>query len=132
MKVNVDGFKRTAVEFVGWGNKYTGIFQKTTYLNHNLAIQVLAYDKEFGCYMPYCTLTVNLVDELKPNQAYIDTNNCPATLIDQMEAEGYMKSTGRMYPSGYFIYPLYEFSEEFLTQLDKEMEGGPVYAQTDW
>lgn len=129
MKVNVYGFERTAVEFYSWGNNHTAIFEMTTYAdNNNLAIQVLAYDEEFGCYMPYCVLTVNLINELKPNQAYIDTNNCPATLIEQMEVEGYMKSTGRMRPSGYCIYPLYEFSEEFLTQLDKEMKGGLINA----
>lgn len=48
------------------------------------------------------------------NAAYIDTNNNGTEFIDFLEANGYAKKTGFFKQSGFCMYPLYIFKEEFL------------------
>lgn len=104
------------------GETYDLTFAKAYYANakgnyvsnRSLAIEVLYHDEEYDCDMPFARLTVNLNDKnLKPNQAYVDTNNT-GNLIDYLEAEGVAKFAGVCKPSGYCLYPLYEFDELFL------------------
>lgn len=127
MKILVDGIERTAVVFRDWEKEQLCIFEKTTYMNNgNLAIQMYCKNEEWDCYCPYGTLTVNL-KKLPDNKAFLDTNNNPFSLITTMVKAGYIKETGEMDVSGFSVYPVYEFSREFLAQLDKEMkEGGLI------
>lgn len=129
MKVKANGIERTAIKFNAWGREVTCVFEKGTYANNkNLAIQLYCEDEDWGGWEPYCTLTVNLYDGLPSNRAFIDTNNCQFSIVNAMKEAGYMKETGIMEASGFCIYPLYEFSQDFLDQLDKEYkEGGMIY-----
>ena len=73
---------------------------------------------------PYATLSVNLPehDPLKPNQTFIDTNNCFGAEAFLESLDGAKKVTVNGIPvterSGYCTYPLYEFDENLLRQLD--------------
>lgn len=74
----------------------------------------------------YGTLTVNLGEheEIEANQAFIDVNNMPEAIELLSSIEGVkpvirngVTVTAR---SGFCEYPLYEFDEELLRQLDNE------------
>ena len=108
------------IKFESYGKKYEGKFRKTKYLKgNNLYVGVLHYDKEFKEYMPYCDVTVNLPEmELEPNYAFLDTNNCPKVIIEWLYNNGYIVDTGLMMPSGFCVYPLVEFTEEFLNGIE--------------
>ena len=73
---------------------------------------------------PYATLSVNLPehDPLKPNQTFIDTNNCFGAEAFLESLDGAKKVTVNGIPvtgrSGYCTYPLYEFDEKLLCELD--------------
>ena len=64
-------------------------------------------------------LTVNLETRMNQpiNHAYIDVNNCPMQIIAQLESEGKIIPTEIFEPSGFVAYPLYEFSQEFLNEM---------------
>lgn len=85
------------------------------YGNGNTAITLV--DKETG--EDVANLTVNLVELLLPDQAYIDTNNFP-------EAEQFLKETGLGKPtgntrqSGFCEYPLYNINLD-MTKTWEEM-----------
>lgn len=86
-----------------WFGDYDVIIYRSTYYGtENLAIQLFTEEE------PFATLTVNLGGFLEPNEAYVDTNNCPW-------AEDFIKENqlgtfkGFYKNSGYCMYPLYEF-----------------------
>ena len=60
-----------------WGKSYEVESRREKYYNNNLAIWLDCLDEEFGCWMPYGSLTVNLDKELPPDMAYLDTNKIP-------------------------------------------------------
>ena len=100
-------------------------FWKSNYLHNNgLYIGIVTWDEEYECWEPWGDLTVNLMGT-KPgeNQAYLDTNNCAPEIITVLEKKGYIKETGIMMPSGFWVYPMVEFSEEFLNGISVEDEG---------
>ena len=80
-----------------------------------LAIELMCIDEEYGFEEPLARLTVNLQDykNLKDNQAFIDTNNCPWA-EEFLKENKFAKPTGIMGHSGYCVYPLYEFDLEEL------------------
>ena len=86
-----------------WGQSYRVKMAVDRYVtNKNLALPMWCEDG------PFATLTVNLDEKLPGNQAYVDVNNCPwaEDLIRQYEIG---KPLGRVRPSGWCVYPLYEF-----------------------
>lgn len=98
--------------------QYQLSFTKSTYrVDNTLAIEGLYRDAEFDCDMPFATLTVNLGDKnLKPNQAYVDTNNTH-DLITLLEKVGVAERTDYCRVSGFCLYPLYEFDEKWLESI---------------
>ena len=93
----------------GYFKEYDVTVNKTSYYNGNLAITLDCYDEEFGCYVPYGNLTVNLDRRLPAdNLAYVDTNNMPNA--EQFIMENNLgEPTGDLGFSGFCCYPLYKF-----------------------
>ena len=81
-----------------------------------LAIQLYSYDED-GLREPYATLTVNFGEFFSiKNCAYIDTNNNSFTA--QLLDKGFCTDTKLTKHSGYCIYPLWKFDEDFLRSID--------------
>lgn len=71
----------------------------------------------------YAVLTVSFGEFIAiKNSAYIDTNNCPFT--EQLLDQGIAEATGLTKHSGYCVYPLWVFKEDFLKEI-----GGEKYRQ---
>ena len=108
------------MKYNSYGTEYELSFRKGHYQNNNtLAVQIMSKEASEDWYEPFCMLTVNLptTKSLAENRAYVDTNNCPSDLVQLLEEQGVMKRTLITAPSGYCIYPLYEFSQEWLNKL---------------
>lgn len=105
-----------------WGNEYKVIFRKSNYANNNrLYIGCLCEDEEYGGYEPYCDVTVNLAQNMPDgNFGYLDTNNGDQNLFDLMFENGWIEDTGNFGMSGYCIYPLVKFTDEFLKMIESE------------
>ena len=88
-------------------------------VNRRPALQLYYYDPEFGYYMPYATLTVNIPSEetTDNNCVFIDTNNCPWALnllVNELkcaEITGHVAHSGRCYYSEVRLIPdeLYKY-----------------------
>jgi hypothetical protein len=78
--------------------------------NNSLAIRMITH--EAGYAEPWSNLTVNLVDDLKPDCAFVDTNNNGPEILQWIEENKLGKPTGRMEQSGYCKYPEYKFDLE--------------------
>ena len=103
-----------------WGEEYDIIFEKSSYAkNGRLFVRCLCEDKEYGGYEPYCNVTVNLKDYLpKGNYAFLDTNNGDPKLFGLMFENGYVEEVdGLVGFSGYCIYPVIKFSDEFIEMI---------------
>ena len=95
--------------------------QVTSYLNGNLAIQMVTW--ESGDPEPWATLTVNLPGQRQKDHALIDTNadsEFPIWLIRHDLAI----PTGRTMQSGFCTYPEYRFRANRLQDLDPEGYAG--------
>lgn len=95
--------------------------QVTSYLNGNLAIQMMTW--ESGDPEPWATLTVNLPGQRQKDHAFIDTNadpEFPTWLI----RHGLAIPTGRTMQSGFCTYPEYRFRANRLQELDPEGYAG--------
>ena len=95
--------------------------QVTSYLNGNLAIQMVTW--ESGDPEPWATLTVNLPGQRQKGHAFIDTNadsEFPTWLI----RHGLAIPTGRTMQSGFCTYPEYRFRANRLQELDPEGYAG--------
>lgn len=88
------------------------MLRKGYYGDGSIAIQAYSEDGS-----PYATLTVCLGKVIKENQAYINIEYDDFG-VELIEATKIGKFTGEYSISGYCKFPLYEFSEEIL----KEME----------
>lgn len=110
------------IKFNFLGKEHKARFTKNTYANNgNLYVGVVTWDEEFEAWMPWGDLTVNLVrSSLEPNEAFLDTNNCAPEIITELKRKGCIKDTGLEMPSGFCMYPLVEFSEEFLKEIESE------------
>ena len=81
-----------------------------------LAIQ-LYFCSEEGNREIYTVLTVNMGEFISAkNCTYIDTNNNP--FADQLLKMGFCSDTGFTKQSGFCTYPLWEFDEGFLKEID--------------
>lgn len=95
-------------------NEYEGYLTINEYsVNSRLALQLYYYESEFGFYMPYATLTVNIPSEetTDRNCVFIDTNNCPWSLnllVNELkcaEITGHVARSGRCYYSEVRLIP---------------------------
>lgn len=103
-----------------WGKEYNIIFTKNTYANNGrLYVGCWCEDEEYGGYEPYCDVTVNLIDRLpEGNYGFLDTNNGDPRLFNLMSENGWIEETGNVGFSGFCVYPMVEFSEDFLNDLE--------------
>jgi len=76
-------------------------------------------DPEFSVMDHYCTATVNLY-ELPFLQSTIDTNNNGMKMVDFLEANGFGRRTGQVIPSGFCVFPVFEFNAEKIKELDSD------------
>lgn len=100
-----------------YGDTHPIQLQVTSYLNGNLAIEMIAWDDEVP--EPWATLTVNLPGQRQKDHAFIDTNadsEFPVWLI----RHGLALPTGRTMQSGFCTYPEYRFRADRLQELDPE------------
>ena len=103
-----------------WGKDRSLKFVRRTYLcNGNLSIEVMNYDEEYEFWEPWCSLTVNLDLILESNRAFLDTNNCSREIIEWLFKNRYVTKIGER-RSGFCVYPLVEFSEEFMETIVAE------------
>lgn len=107
------------IEFEFLGEKHRARFHKDNYANNgNLYIGVLTWDEEDGYWVHWSDLTVNLNVPCKMNTAFITMEISGEEIMDVLVEKGYAIETGVMRCSGYCVYPLYEFTDEFLSSLD--------------
>lgn len=95
-----------------WGETYEVEVLRSRYMNNESLAVVLICDTG----EPFTTLSVNLNEDLKPNQAYLDTNNNP-TAEAFIKENGLGKPTGSYGYSGYCSYPLYEFNIDKIKEI---------------
>lgn len=74
-------------------------------------------DPEFSGMEPYCTATVNL-RPLPFLHSAIDTNNNGIKMLDFLEKNGFGHRTGQGIPSGYCVFPVFEFNADKIKELD--------------
>ena len=69
---------------------------------------------------PYCDLTTSFGEFIgMKNCAYIDTNNCD--FADQLQSQGLASDTGFYKASGFCKYPLWQFEEGTLREIDNDV-----------
>lgn len=105
-----------------WGNEYNVVFYKDNYVDNNrIYIGCMCEDEEYGGYEPYCDVTVNLAQNMpNGNFGFLDTNNGDPNLFNLMFEKGWIEDIGIMGASGFCIYPLVKFSDEFLEMIENE------------
>lgn len=91
-----------------YGKEYDVTVTPKKYVSGGLALKMDCLDDEFGCMMPFATLTVNLKNNLPEDHAFVDTNNCPWA-EKFIEENGLGEFAGRYGSSGFCSYPLYKF-----------------------
>ena len=110
---------KETMKYEAWGKKYELSFRKGQYRNNNsLAIQIMSTEEGEEYSEPFCMLTVNLAFEVEEGCAYIDTNNCPRDLIQMLIDAEIMWYTDKDYMSGFCIYPMFRFSDEWLNSIE--------------
>ena len=90
--------------------------------NDTLAVQLIKAEKPWSV---HATITVNLdgnpfgMDSRQDGRfAYVDTNNCP--WAEQfLEENKIARRTGIFAPSGYCVYPLYEFNLDAIYEYEE-------------
>ena len=85
---------------------------------HNLGLSFTHV--EDGNEMPFADFTLSFAEYIGvKNCAYVDTNNC--WFADEIFETGIAKDTGLTKIGGFYKYPLWQFKEEFLEAVDKEV-----------
>lgn len=95
-----------------WGREHQITLHTNTYANNgNLYVGMDCWeDIGNGEYAePWGDLTVNLGFKCKPNCAFIDVNDNGAEIISWLIANKLGKPTGLLMPSGFCMYPEFEF-----------------------
>lgn len=89
------------------------VLQRRKYV-HGGSLAVEALEKDYGCWVPYGSLTVFLEGQkLADDEAFLDVNNFPD--VERFVAlYGLAKPTGRLGFSGFCVYPLYKFNLDIL------------------
>lgn len=100
-----------------YGKTYVVYLSKGKYLNNKtIAVEIIAIDSD-GREEPFASLTRNIPCEYglaNDTMQFIDTNNLGDDIINWLVKNNIAKFTGLGWPSGYVVYPLYEFTEESL------------------
>lgn len=114
---------------LNFNNPWTGEIEvatitKDTYCfkrQGRMYLGLLTVDPDYGCYEPYCDITVNLPDEELSGEdcAFVDVNNA-SFLPDFLEANGLAEPTGLYGFSGWCAYPEYRFN---MAEVAKHMAG---------
>lgn len=87
---------------------------KLTCYGHNRTLAVLLCEEGCGEEDGYYMLTCCLDDAPGKNRAFIDVNGMGKQIVDDLEAAGFGKRTGRTVVSGFVTYPEFEFDAEVL------------------
>lgn len=96
-----------------YGSNHPMTFELASYMeNGNLYVGLLTHEE--GYPEPWQNLTVNLSVKCKENCAFIDTNNNGDEILLWLEKNGLGHMTGNMMPSGWCLYPEFEFDMETL------------------
>lgn len=102
-----------------FGETHKVCFSRASYYdNRNLA--VLAYCDEEGGLWPYADITVNIEPLDDPCLAAIDTNNLGDGIVEWLEDNGIASFAGRTIPSGFCLFPVVKFDEDWLDSLPYE------------
>lgn len=103
------------ITFNAFDKEHKARFWKSNYANNgNLYVGIMTWNEVDECWESWSDLTVNLGITCLPGTAFIDTNNCSGEIITTLADKGYIQNTGFAMPSGFCMYPMVEFSEEFL------------------
>lgn len=103
-----------------WGKVYNIIFCKSRYANNKRLYIGCLCEEEYGEYEPYCDVTVNLAQRIPDgNYGFLDTNNADPMLLNLMYAKGWIEDTEMSGFSGFCIYPLVKFTDEFLEMIQE-------------
>lgn len=94
-------------------------FVKSKYAdNESLAVLAYEWSTDFGQPVEelYAIITRNLDTDIqiRPDEQFVDENNLPG-IRKWLEDEGIATYTGKSERSGYCIYPLMRFNEDFLS-----------------
>ena len=104
-----------------FGNKYNITLKISSYEEGgSLDIAMLYYDIDFKTDMPYGVLTVNLCQELEPDCAFVDTNNCGENIMRFIEDNKIGVPTGKTARSGFCTYPEVKFNLERIREIENE------------
>lgn len=85
--------------------------------NNNLYVGLECRDPDDGFWEPFASVTVNIT-ELPYLYATIDTNDNGPKILDFLEQNGFGQRTDFSIPSGMCYYPVFQFSEEKLREID--------------
>lgn len=98
-------------------------FLKTRYVNNGSLAIVMFIESDYSndleeIYEPYAVLTVNLIDSPNENYQFIDVNNLGEMALDWLARKGIATYQDYDLSSGFCIYPLAKFSDEFVDNLE--------------
>lgn len=119
--------KRTT-PYIDKGFEYTDQYGDTEILypqfemyqdDDNLALIFHHYEPELEYIDEYGLATVN-VYSLPFLHTTIDTNNNSEKLVEFLEKSGFGERTGQMVRSGFCLFPVFKFNEEFLKEIDPD------------
>lgn len=88
--------------------------------NNNLYVGLDWYDKDYGCWEPYCDVTVNIW-KLPYLESAIDTNNNDSRILKFLVDQGFGQLTDRVQPSGFCVFPVFRFNADKLEEIDPVM-----------
>lgn len=97
------------------GTNYEVRFHTNHYANNN-NLYIGLYSKDEDDYWePFADVTVNLPMKCKENHGFVDVNNLPG--IEKFLRENKIaEPTGTLMPSGYCVYPEYEFNMDIINK----------------
>ena len=109
--------------YEGYSGTYQVVPKLGIYENgHNLYLCLDAFDQDFGGYDFFADITVNLDYGTMPYlHSAIDTNNNGQEVIEFLEKNGFGQSTGVRLPSGYISFPMFQFNEQKLREIDPQV-----------
>lgn len=100
-----------------YGETYKVYLAKGNYPNNGtIAVEIIAVDSE-GFEEPFASLTRNIPCDFglaNDTMQFIDTNNLGNDIIKWLAKNNITRPTGLAWPSGFCMYPLYEFTKEAL------------------
>ena len=102
-----------------YGSNHPMTFRLSRYAeNDNLYVGLITTEEGYA--EPWSDLTVNLSVPCDENCSFIDTNNNGDEIIDWLTSNNLGKLTGKVQPSGWCMYPEFEFNMEELGKHIKE------------